>query len=72
MATQESSRKRKRQFISPHRDVKSGTLFLVYFYNTNNNLLTSDGPYNDFDAAYSIMREKLSSGCCSWVVTYNE
>lgn len=72
MATQKSSQRKKRQFISPHRDIKSGTLFLVYIYNIEDNALVSDGPYYEFSEAYSIMRDKLSSGYCSWVVTYNE
>ena len=72
MAAQKSSQRRKRQFISRHRDIESGTLFLVYVYDTDDNVLVSDGPFYEFSEAYKIMREKLSNGCCAWVVTYNE
>lgn len=72
MAVQKSPQRRNRQFISRHRDVESGTLFLVYVYDTNDNVLVSDGPFYEFSDAYKIMREKLSSGYCAWVVTYNE
>jgi hypothetical protein len=72
MAAQKSSQRRKRQFISHHRDMKSGTLFLVYIYDTDDNVMVSDGPFYEFSEAYAIMHEKLSSGYCSWVVTYNE
>ena len=71
MAVQKSPQRRKRQFISP-RDIKSGTLFLVYVYDTNDNVLVSDGPYYNFSDAYKTMRGNLSDGLCSWVVTYNE
>jgi hypothetical protein len=71
MAVQKSSQRRKRQFIS-HRDVNSRTLFLVYVYDTNDNVLVSDGPYYNFSDAYKTMRGNLSDGLCSWVVTYNE
>ena len=72
MAVQKSPQRRNRQFISRHRDVESGTLFLVYVYDTNDNVLVSDGPYYNFSDAYKTMRGNLSDGLCSWVVTYNE
>ena len=72
MAPRKSTQRKNRRYISPRIDINSGMLFLVYVFDTDNNNLVSDGPFNNFNEAYNIMQSKLSAGICSWVVTYNE
>jgi|TARA_R100000750_G_C2327427_1_gene88773 hypothetical protein len=63
--------KKKRRYLSKHWDVSAGALFLVYVYDENAQVLQSDGPYRDLSKADIIMRERLSAGICSWIVSYN-
>jgi len=70
MALKKAVRK-KRRYLSRHWDVNDGALFLVYVYDEHAEYLQSDGPYTDHNEAETIMREKLSDGVCSWIVSYN-
>mgnify|MGYP005814653809 FL=1 len=70
MALQKNSLNKKRRYIS--KDILMGKVFLVYVYDTKDEILVSDGPFREYRLAENIMRTKLSEGICSWVVTYNE
>lgn len=47
-------------------------VYLVYYYNTENVVLMTDGPYTDEPQAYNKMRECLVKGYCAWMVAYND
>jgi len=70
MALKKAARK-KRRYLSKHWDINDGKLFLVYVYDEHAEYLQSDGPFKDHDEAKTIMRERLSVGVCSWIVSYN-
>jgi hypothetical protein len=63
--------KRKRRYLSSNKRWTAETVFLVYVYDTHASVLQSDGPYEQHDEATMIMRQKLSEGICSWIVSYD-
>jgi hypothetical protein len=69
--TLKKAAKKKRRYLSNHWDINAGALFLVYVYDENSQVLQSDGPFKDHNKADLIMRERLSAGICSWIVSYN-
>jgi hypothetical protein len=47
-------------------------VYLVYYYDTEDVVLMTDGPFKDEPSAYTKMREFLLKGYCAWMVSYND
>ncbi len=63
---------RGRRYIF-HDSINPGArTFLVYYYNNENVILTTDGPFTEELRAFQRMKELLLKGYCAWVVSYNE
>jgi hypothetical protein len=68
-----AQRRRKRRYIPHERRFDPHTkVYLVYYYSTENVILTTDGPFEDEPSALKKMKEFLCKGWCAWMVSYND
>ncbi len=66
-----SSRRRRRYIFHDNIDPYE-KVYLVYYYNTENVILMTDGPFKDETSASEKMRTLLLKGYCAWMVSYND
>lgn len=66
------SARRRRRYIFRELNQPQTKVYLVYYYNTQNVILMTDGPFTNEPDAYEKMREFLLKGYCAWMVTYND
>jgi hypothetical protein len=64
-------RARRRRYIFHDNIDPTTKVYLVYYYNTENVIMMTDGPFNDETVACEKMRDLLVKGYCAWMVSYN-
>ena len=69
--TKRKSARRRRRYIFHDSIDPTTKVYLVYYYNTENVIMMTDGPFNDETVACEKMRDLLVKGYCSWMVSYN-
>ena len=70
--TKKLARRRRRRYIFHDSIDPRVKVYLVYYYDTADVVLMTDGPFKDEPSAYTKMREFLLKGYCAWMVTYND
>jgi thiamine kinase-like enzyme len=67
-----SHSKRKRRYIFKDSTDPYKKVYLVYYYNTENVILMTDGPFEDEVSAQKKMKSLLLKEFCAWIVSYND
>ena len=65
------TQRRRRRYIFHDNIDPTAKVYLVYYYNTENVILMSDGPFADEPSACDAMKKLLLKGYCAWMVAYN-
>ncbi len=62
----------KRRYIFKDSQNPYKKVYLVYYYNTKDVILMSDGPFEDEPIALEKMKSLLLKKYCAWIVSYND